>query len=205
MGIYERIQELCKEHGISIRKLERELGFGNSTIAKWKTSEPAFASIRAVAEYFNVSIGYLIGQKNEKNSNKSDKSIIEKIDLFSGVGGLKKGLSPNTVCIQLADEPEIHMHSKFAYDLVKMMKDMPEEDLEFLANTAQRISPKSKKPKKVIVVENPANRLEKDIVPFPQYPSITNKDIDEFAARNVKKKFTREEIAEMLYEMKKED
>ena len=127
------------------------------------------------------------------------------VDLFSGVGGLKKGLSPNTVCIQLADEPEIHMHSKFAYDLVKMMKDMPEEDLEFLANTAQRISPKSKKPKEIIVVENPANHPDKNIVPFPQYPSVTNKDIDEFAARNVKKKFTREEIAEMLYEMKKED
>ena len=31
------------------------------------------------------------------------------------------------------------------------------------------------------------------------------KDIDEFAARNVKKKFTREEIAEMIHEMRKDD
>ena len=42
-------------------------------------------------------------------------------------------------------------------------------------------------------------------MPFPQYPTVTNKDIDEFAARNKKNKFTREEIAEKLYEMDKED
>ena len=207
MGIYEKIQGLCKEHNLSIRKLERELNFGNNTIGKWKNSNPSVEKLQAVADFFDVPIKYFTDQETIVISSKYDNNKLKSdmIRLFSGIDGLDKEISSNTVCIQLADEPEIHMHSKFAYDLVKMMKDMPEEDLEFLANTAQRISPKPKKSKKVIVVENPANCLEKDIVPFPQYPTVTNKDIDEFAARNKKNKFTREEIAEKLYEMDKED
>ena len=201
----DRIREKREELGMTQEELSKKLGYkSRSSVNKMENArELPLKKVTMMADVLGCSPSYLMGWDEEVNT----QSTISKsnVDLFSGVGGLKKGLSPNTVCIQLADEPEIHMYSKFAYDLVKMMKDMPEEDLEFLANTAQRISPKPKKPKKVIVVENPANRLEKDIVPFPQYPSVTNKDIDEFAARNVKKKFTREEIAEMLYEMKKED
>lgn len=201
----DRIREKREELGMTQEELSKKLGYkSRSSVNKMENArELPLKKVTMMADVLGCSPSYLMGWDEESNV----QSTLSKsnVDLFSGVGGLKKGLSPNTVCIQLADEPEIHMHSKFAYDLVKMMKDMPEEDLEFLANTAQRISPKSKKPKKVIVVENPANRLEKDIVPFPQYPSVTNKDIDEFAARNKKNKFTREEIAEKLYEMDKED
>lgn len=201
----DRIREKREELGMTQEELSKKLGYkSRSSVNKMENArELPLKKVTMMADVLGCSPSYLMGWDEEVNT----QSTISKsnVDLFSGVGGLKKGLSPNTVCIQLADEPEIHMHSKFAYDLVKMMKDMPEEDLEFLANTAQRISPKSKKPKEIIVVENPANRLEKDIVPFPQYPSVTNKDIDEFAARNKKNKFTREEIAEKLYEMDKED
>ena len=201
----DRIREKREELGMTQEELSKKLGYkSRSSVNKMENArELPLKKVTMMADVLGCSPSYLMGWDEEVNT----QSTISKsnVDLFSGVGGLKKGISPNTVCIQLADEPEIHMHSKFAYDLVKMMKDMPEEDLEFLANTAQRISPKSKKPKKVIVVENPANCLEKDIVPFPQYPTVTNKDIDEFAARNKKNKFTREEIAEKLYEMDKED
>ena len=201
----DRIREKREELGMTQEELSKKLGYkSRSSVNKMENArELPLKKVTMMADVLGCSPSYLMGWDEESNvqSTLSKSSI----DFISDVGGLKKGLSPNTVCIQLADEPDIHICSKYAYELAKLMKDMPEEDLEFLANTAQRISPKSKKPKKVIVVENPANRLEKDIVPFPQYPSVTNKDIDEFAARNVKKKFTREEIAEMLYEMKKED
>ena len=201
----DRIREKREELGMTQEELSKKLGYkSRSSVNKMENArELPLKKVTMMADVLGCSPSYLMGWDEEVNT----QSTISKsnVDLFSGVGGLKKGLSPNTVCIQLADEPEIHMHSKFAYDLVKMMKDMPEEDLEFLANTAQRISPKSKKPKEIIVVENPANHSDKNVVPFPQYPSVTNKDIDEFAARNKKNKFTREEIAEKLYEMDKED
>lgn len=193
MGIYEKIQGLCKEHNLSIRKLERELNFGNNTIGKWKNSNPSVEKLQAVADFFNVPIKYFTDQETLMISSKYDNNKLKSdmIRLFSGIDGLDKEISSNTVCIQLADEPDIHICSKYAYELAKLMKDMPEEDLEFLANTAKRISPK---------VSN-----TDDIVPFPQYPGVTKKDIQLFAARNAKKDFTDEEIAEMIYEMRKED
>lgn len=32
--LYERIKQLCNRHGITITKLESDLGFGNSSIKK---------------------------------------------------------------------------------------------------------------------------------------------------------------------------
>ena len=38
-SLYDRIQKLCEERGISISRLESDCGLGNSTIKKWKTTK----------------------------------------------------------------------------------------------------------------------------------------------------------------------
>lgn len=208
MSLYEKIQCLCKENEISIRQLERELGFGNNTIGKWKTSTPSIDKLQLVADYFGRPIEYFkrpgmyIGSTSQKGLHHL---VYEVVDI-------NKINTQNTLRVKSSDMPMITLDSKAAYDLVNLLQDMPEEDIEFLVDTAKRISPKKKKD--IIVVPNPCNTKmptsesmphKKSCVPFPQYPTVTNKDIDEFAARNAKKKFTREEIAEMLHEMKQED
>ena len=61
-NIYSRIKELCKANKITIRKLEETLGFGNSSINKWKGSvSPSIDKVIKVADYFDVSIDYLTG------------------------------------------------------------------------------------------------------------------------------------------------
>lgn len=60
--VYERIKLLCAKNGISIAKLEFDLGFGNSSIKKWeKVSSPSADKIVKVASYFNVSTDYILG------------------------------------------------------------------------------------------------------------------------------------------------
>ena len=66
--IYTNISNLCKREGISIAKLERELGFGNSTIRGWSTSSPTVEKLKAVAEHFGVSVDDLL---NGKDTSKS--------------------------------------------------------------------------------------------------------------------------------------
>lgn len=56
----EIIQNLCKEKGTSIFKLEKELGFGNGTIYKWDKSSPAVDKLKKVAEYLGVSTDFLL-------------------------------------------------------------------------------------------------------------------------------------------------
>lgn len=60
--LYNRIKELCLQKGITISKLETELGFGSSSINKWrKTSSPSIDKIIKIASYFDVSVDYLLG------------------------------------------------------------------------------------------------------------------------------------------------
>jgi transcriptional regulator with XRE-family HTH domain len=62
MTILERIQELCKERNTNPSKLEIELSFGKGTLYKWDKSSPNTDKLSKVADYFNVSVDYLIGK-----------------------------------------------------------------------------------------------------------------------------------------------
>ena len=68
----ERIKALCKLHGISMNKLEDVLGFGKGYISKLGNSTPNTAKIKLIADYFNVSVDYLMtGEESaEETSNQ---------------------------------------------------------------------------------------------------------------------------------------
>lgn len=59
--LYKRTKELCDLHEITPEKLSENLGISISSIRKWKTSIPSVDKVKAVAEYFDVSIDYLVG------------------------------------------------------------------------------------------------------------------------------------------------
>lgn len=52
----ENIQNLCKERGIPISRLEKELGFSNGSIYKWDKTSPSVDKVIKVASFFNVTI-----------------------------------------------------------------------------------------------------------------------------------------------------
>lgn len=60
--IYTNVSNLCQRKGISIAKLERELGFGNSTIRGWVNSSPTVEKIKAVTDYFGVTVDELLAE-----------------------------------------------------------------------------------------------------------------------------------------------
>ena len=68
--IFENVEKLAKERGLSISRLEKECGLGNKTIVMWKQSSPTVVTLQKVADYFGVPIGELIeGKKNEKTKH----------------------------------------------------------------------------------------------------------------------------------------
>lgn len=60
--ILDNIMKLCKEKGISIARLEREIGIGNGTVARWGTSSPTVDNVRKVADYFGVTVDNLLSE-----------------------------------------------------------------------------------------------------------------------------------------------
>ena len=57
----ERTKELCILNDMTPERLAEILGVSVSSIRKWQTNVPSVERVRAVAEYFNVSIDYLVG------------------------------------------------------------------------------------------------------------------------------------------------
>lgn len=63
--MFEKISNLCLQKEITVTRLEETLRFGRGTISKWKESSPSVDNLKKVADYFGVSIDYLVGRSDE--------------------------------------------------------------------------------------------------------------------------------------------
>ncbi|EJW19195.1 helix-turn-helix transcriptional regulator [Paenibacillus alvei] len=82
----EVIQNLCKDRDISIFKLEKELGFGNGTIYKWEKSSPAVDKLKKVADYFGVTVDYILAAESIKKLPKFLKPVSQLESEFARYG-----------------------------------------------------------------------------------------------------------------------
>lgn len=95
MNAYEIIKELAKENRISIRQLEIRFGYSNGYLAKWKNNTPNADELAKLADYFNVSVDYLLGRTDNKYMNENqeaDDDILERA-LDSAMSYDGKGIS----------------------------------------------------------------------------------------------------------------
>ena len=60
----ERLLELRKEKGVSQAKLAKDLGVSYSVVCYWETnrSEPTAPNLIKIADYFGVSVDFLLGR-----------------------------------------------------------------------------------------------------------------------------------------------
>lgn len=83
MDLKERIQLLCKQNKVSMNKLETDLEFGKGYISKLGKSTPNVTKLRKIADYFGVSLDYLIYDElpdgKEPALTAKDERDIEKI------------------------------------------------------------------------------------------------------------------------------
>lgn len=75
MNLLERVKNLCLEKGISQRKLESDLELSNGASSKWNKSSPSGDVLQKVADYFHVSVDYLLGKIPFKNESEAHYSI----------------------------------------------------------------------------------------------------------------------------------
>lgn len=68
-GDLMRLKELRKEKGISQLKLAMELNTNQNTISRYETGErePGINELISIADYFNVSVDYLLGRTDVRN------------------------------------------------------------------------------------------------------------------------------------------
>lgn len=58
--LYDNVKEVCKQQGVTILKLESDLGFPRSSICKWNDNDPGVSKVKKVADYLKIDINQLI-------------------------------------------------------------------------------------------------------------------------------------------------
>lgn len=77
MTPYDRLKELTNKQGISLNKLEENIGLGKNTLYSWKKKIPSGQNLTKVADYFNVSTDYLLGRTDDPGfSSKNDEGFL---------------------------------------------------------------------------------------------------------------------------------
>ncbi len=77
-SLFEKIKKLCQQQGISLNKLEEDLGYSRNTIYSIKQKKPNSERLQEIADYFNVSTDYLLGRTDNPRIANSD--TIAEID-----------------------------------------------------------------------------------------------------------------------------
>lgn len=75
-NLYENITALCSEKGIKPGKMCADIGISRGLITDLKMgrkSDITSATAQKIASYFGVSVGYLLGEKEEKAPIESDE------------------------------------------------------------------------------------------------------------------------------------
>lgn len=67
MNSVERVKLLCKERGVPISKLERDLGFSNAYIGQLKKGTFPAERLQKIADYFGVTFAAPAVPKPQRN------------------------------------------------------------------------------------------------------------------------------------------
>ena len=87
MALLDRVKQLCKGKGITLSGMEKEIEISNGAASKWAKSTPSGEILKKVADYFGVSIDYLLTGKepelkefNPQLTAKDERDISKKVD-----------------------------------------------------------------------------------------------------------------------------
>lgn len=75
MNTYEIIKTLANGRKMTVAELERKLGLSNGSVSKWAKSTPNSKYLEKVADYFDVSVDYLLGRSAKQVEFDLDKAI----------------------------------------------------------------------------------------------------------------------------------
>lgn len=112
--IVDRITELCKIKKVSVNQMLKETNLNKSLVDNLKRgSIPSVDKMVVVADYFSVSVDYLIGESNEKEPAVNQNNE----------------LGENTVVFHRDGKTKIRKFTKEQMDILMATADaMPEKD-----------------------------------------------------------------------------
>jgi transcriptional regulator with XRE-family HTH domain len=75
---------LCNENDTKPNPVAKELGLSSGSVTSWKNGKvPHYSTLLKIADYFNVSVDYLLTGQKETPTAESDERRTELMKLFN--------------------------------------------------------------------------------------------------------------------------
>lgn len=83
--MYERFEKLLKEHGISTYRVAKDTKITTSLFSQWKSgkNQPKTSTLQKIADYFGVSLDWLLGNTDIKYIPDENNTVVIEKDDFS--------------------------------------------------------------------------------------------------------------------------
>ena len=83
--MYERFEQLLKERGISTYRVAKDTKITTSLFSQWKSgkNQPKTSTLQKIADYFGVSLDWLLGNTDIKYLPDETNTVIIEKDDFS--------------------------------------------------------------------------------------------------------------------------
>ena len=112
----DRLISLRKENNLSQYKLAEKLGFSRGLISNYEQGrrEPDYNTLLIFTDFYNVSVDYLLGRTEDKNSvhNKSDLSNELLVDISNLSTESKDELERYIKLLKLRDSQPLEIAKK---------------------------------------------------------------------------------------------
>lgn len=80
---WENFSNLCNENKISPNGLAKQLSISSGAITSWKNGRvPHHSTLLKIANYFNVSVDYLLGKTKHTSENSPSDDLNEYLELL---------------------------------------------------------------------------------------------------------------------------
>lgn len=78
MSFGDNLRTLIEERNMTQKDIAKQLNIAPSTLGSYVQSvrEPDFSTLKQIADYFDVSIDYLLGHNSGKTSNSQENELL---------------------------------------------------------------------------------------------------------------------------------
>ncbi|CBK77113.1 Helix-turn-helix [[Clostridium] cf. saccharolyticum K10] len=93
--MYEIFVKLCEKYGVTAYKVGKETGIASSTFSDWKSgrSRPKADKMQKIADYFGVSVDYLMTGEEPAKKPNSDLTARDERDIAKDVNSIMEKLA----------------------------------------------------------------------------------------------------------------
>ena len=111
--MYERFVELLQKYNTTPYKVSQATGISNGSLSDWKSgrSKPKYESLVKIAQYFGVSVDYLLGNEKQNKLPDNADELIDQVLKNKSNMAIVMGKGGDRKVIEVPEDAEAYIRS----------------------------------------------------------------------------------------------